>query len=276
MRKEGLAAVIMILLAAGLGVGYLAGGGGRGAETVVVSSQMTQTSTTTETVVVASAVTQSSTTTSTVTQTSTTTSTITSAVTSTTIGTTTVTTSSSMTALAGLTRSIPSNANLLLTVSLNTTSIQGGKGVSIGVSMTNLLSTSNSVASATTWPLTGLIDNSCGTTIYPMGIEVIRGTNLSAASSSYLTLFHPGPQSCPNEPAAGIPSYVFKADSQWAIPENVPAYYPMNATLEVSGYWTWNGIDPNSAIHHLFEPGIYTVAAGDEWGDVVLLHFTVA
>jgi hypothetical protein len=112
-----------------------------------------------------------------------------------------------------------------------------------------------------------------------MGIEVIRGTNLSAASSSYMTLFHPGPVTCPGIPASGIPSYVFKADSQWAIPENVgqyPQYFPMNSTLEVSGYWTWTGPDFNNAIHHLFEPGIYTVVAGDEWGDVVLLHFTVA
>jgi hypothetical protein len=73
-----------------------------------------------------------------------------------------------------------------------------------------------------------------------------------------------------------MPLYVFKADSQWTIPENIAQYYPMNATLEVSGYWTWNGADPSSAVHHLFEPGVYTVAAGDEWGDVVLLHFTVA
>jgi hypothetical protein len=63
-----------------------------------------------------------------------------------------------------------------------------------------MLSTSNSVAAATTWPLSGLLANSCGTTIYPMGIEVLRGTNLSAASSSYLTLFSPGPRSCPNVP----------------------------------------------------------------------------
>jgi hypothetical protein len=108
-----------------------------------------------------------------------------------------------------------------------------------------------------------------------MGFEVIRGTNLSAASSSYLTLFSPGYVTCPAIPAS-IPSYEFKPDSQWAIPENVPQYYPMNSTLKVSGYWTWTGPDYNNAVHHLFEPGTYTVVAGDEWGSVVLLHFTVA
>jgi len=138
-----------------------------------------------------------------------------------------------------------------------------------------MLSTPNQVTSATAWPLTGLLDNPCGTTIYPMGIEILRGTNLSAASSSYLTLFPPGYRTCPNIPAS-IPSYVFKANSQWAIPENVGQYYPMVATLGASGYWTWSGPDFNNAIHHLFEPGIYTVVAGDEWGTVVLLHFTVA
>jgi hypothetical protein len=123
--------------------------------------------------------------------------------------------------------------------------------------------------------LVGLVDNGCGTTIYPMGVEILRGTNLSAASSSYLELFSPGPRLCPSEPTSGISEYVFKADSQMALPDRYSQYYWMNATLEPSGYWTWDGANLSSAIHHPLEPGIYTVVAGDEWGDLVLLHFTV-
>jgi hypothetical protein len=102
--------------------------------------------------------------------------------------------------------------------------------------------------------------------------------NLSVASSNYLQLFNPGPHSCPSEPASGIPSYAFKANSQWAIPGSSGQYYPMNATISVGGYWTWDRTMNPSAnpVFHPFEPGIYTVVAGDEWGNVVLLHFTVA
>jgi hypothetical protein len=136
-----------------------------------------------------------------------------------------------------------------------------------------MLSTANDVTSAADWPLTGLLDGPCGTSIYPMGVELVRGTNLSAASTNYLVLFS-GPTMCPNQPSQ-IPGYVFKADSQLA--QVAGYYYGMNATIRVGGYWTWDRANPSAnPVFHPFEPGIYTVVAGDEWGDVVLLHFTVA
>jgi hypothetical protein len=76
-----------------------------------------------------------------------------------------------------------------------------------------------------------------------------------------------------------IPGYLFKADSQMAQVEGYSGYnYAMNATINASGYWTWDrAINPSAnPVFHPFEPGIYTVVAGDEWGNVVLLHFTVA
>jgi hypothetical protein len=124
-----------------------------------------------------------------------------------------------------------------------------------------------------------MVDTICGTTIYPMAIEILRGTNLSAASSSYLMLFSPGPVSCPLEPTSGYQSYSFKPNSQWALPasdSSTSQYYPMNATIQASGYWTWNGVDSSTAIHHVFDSGIYTVVAGDEWGDTITMQFVVA
>ena len=41
----------------------------------------------------------------------------------------------------------------------------------------------------------------------------------------------------------------------------------------MTGYWTGSG---TTASFHQFPPGIYTVLAEDEWGNVVLLPFTVA
>ncbi len=269
MRRPENAAVLAIILILLAGVSFFAGQSFGNARTVTQTSTSIASQTTIRSISTVVVTTNPPPITSTLT------SLLMSTITSTLTSTTTVTTSSSTTMNTGTGRSIPAFGNLQLTVSLNATSVKSGQGVKINVAMANALSSPNQVTSANRWPLVGLVDYACGTVYYPMGVEMLRGTNLSAASSSYLTLFHPGPQSCPNEPSSGIPSYVFKADSQLAIPENTGEYLSMNATLEVNGYWTWNGIDPNSAVHHFFEPGIYTLAAGDEWGDPVLLQVTV-
>ncbi len=200
----------------------------------------------------------------------------TSTTTTTLTSTATVTTSSSTATNFGASRSIPAFGNLNLTLSLSATSIKSGQVIKINVAMANTLPDPNNVNSANSWPLVGLVDGSCGTLIYPMGIEIIRGTNLSAASSSYLALFV-GPQTCPNGAGTPVSEWLFKADglSQWALPVPFQAYNPMNATLQVSGYSTWNGIDPGTTVHHAFEPGIYTVAAGDAWGDLIVMQFAV-
>jgi hypothetical protein len=266
-----LAVVCSILVAASLGAGYLVGGSQ--GKTFSTTSILTYTQNVVSTTTVQSV----SNYTSTLPQkTSIITSLTTTTITSTLTITSTPTASSSTTNFVAR-RGITNPAGLQLDVSLNTTSMKSGQGIQVSVAMANELSNQNQVTSANSWPLVGLTDGGCGTTIYPMGLEILRGTNLSAASSSYLSWFRPGPYSCPEEPSTGYQSYVFKANSQWALPAsatNTSQFYPMNATIQASGYWTWNGVDPNTAVHHPFESGVYTVAVGDEWGDFTI-QFTV-
>jgi hypothetical protein len=49
----------------------------------------------------------------------------------------------------------------------------------------------------------------------------------------------------------------------------------MNAEFEPAptGYWASNNV---GATFTNFEPGVYTVIAGDEWGALVVVHFTVS
>jgi hypothetical protein len=53
---------------------------------------------------------------------------------------------------------------------------------------------------------------------------------------------------------------------------------PMTYEVTAGGYWTDNypldytGVN---ATFSNFQPGIYTVAGGDEWGQLVVLHFIV-
>jgi hypothetical protein len=46
-------------------------------------------------------------------------------------------------------------------------------------------------------------------------------------------------------------------------------------SAEVIGGINWVGSPPN-AVQQYFEPGVYTVVGGDEWGNMVVLHFTVS
>jgi hypothetical protein len=79
---------------------------------------------------------------------------------------------------------------------------------------------------------------------------------------------------------AGISSYVFQPLSDTAaifqVPESDAAFtLEMKTEFEPAptGYWTSNA--PNATLTN-FQPGVYTVVAGDEWGALVVVHFTVS
>jgi hypothetical protein len=47
----------------------------------------------------------------------------------------------------------------------------------------------------------------------------------------------------------------------------------IKSEIALEGYWHDSNMINNRLIW--FEPGIYTVVAGDEWGALVVLHFKV-
>lgn len=74
---------------------------------------------------------------------------------------------------------------------------------------------------------------------------------------------------------AGIDTFVFQASSDNAtifgscqssggcLTESV------DASIAANGYWSGDSFTS-------FPSGVYTVVAGDEWGGIAILHFTVA
>lgn len=50
---------------------------------------------------------------------------------------------------------------------------------------------------------------------------------------------------------------------------------PINSTVVANGYWSVSSSGAELQELHSFSPGIYTVVGGDEWGQLVLLHFVV-
>lgn len=165
--------------------------------------------------------------------------------------------------------------NLQLQLSVNASSTGGPQGnvtVSILVDEYNTLATANNVTKASGWALQGLSLGSCGTTIYPFGVALFAGVYTAGNVSQALPLQVFPPVPCPMLIRL-ITGYLFQPTSYMAVvlPSGAnatatPMYANVTATTEYTA-----GLATSSPLR----PGTYTVAAGDEWGSVVVTHFTV-
>ena len=182
-----------------------------------------------------------------------------------------------------LNTSLVTGSQLRFQVFLNTTSIASGQGVLLGADLQNLEAQPNNVSSSSNWPAKNLnlaaLAN-CGTENLPLGLTIIQGrytsNNITLAESLYLwnpTVTNMG---CPPFPARTF-SYLFNPSTDFATPDPNPTSYsaplPMKAIFSFDGYWTGNSF--NTGVFHYFTPGVYTLFAGDEWGDSLFLYFIV-
>jgi hypothetical protein len=168
--------------------------------------------------------------------------------------------------------------NLELRLSVNASSTGGPDGnvtVSISADEYNTLATTNNVSKATEWGLEGLSLGSCGMQAYPFGVALYSGTytagNVSRATPLQIYPLVP----CPLFIRL-VTGYLFQPTSDLAVvlPSGPNATAtPMAADVTATSVYGTNGA-PSSSPAPL-RPGTYTLAAGDEWGSVVLAHFTI-
>ena len=173
-----------------------------------------------------------------------------------------------------------STNGLSLSLSLDSTTYQPGQEVSITVDEVNSLPEINNVLVSNNRPYSGLQAAPCDY-ISPFGIAVFQGNyNASNFSSGTpLTLYDPHvARLCPtNYP---VISYSFQPSLDWAQVIENPAN-PLNNSqqmqykLTINGYWPDDNFNSNSQLTN-FAPGVYTVVGGDEWGNLIVLHFTVS
>jgi hypothetical protein len=163
--------------------------------------------------------------------------------------------------------------SLNLTLSLNASSISQGQSIGVTIDESNLLNTASTVNSSSNWPLF-LSLGPCGHGNYPIGLAIFDGyytsSNISAADS--LELYQPGVRACPMFMLL-ITSYTFQPLSDIAsVNSPNPGFnLSMNSDLTANGYWS--GTSAENFV--VFPPGIYTIVGGDEWGQLVILHFDV-
>jgi hypothetical protein len=186
-------------------------------------------------------------------------------------------------------QSTNSTLGLQLTLSLNSTKIQSGEKVNFTSTLRNTLSTVNNVSGADNWklPESELLDGfSCPSSF---DIQLFQGhytiSNISMAGAPLQTdtPAFPGPE-CPLMQFA---YYLFPPLGNIAWPPlgynaSLMGYYD-NATLSSFTSSANQYYPPGTVISPCvpgpptpFPPGEYTLAADDEWGQIAIVHFTVA
>jgi hypothetical protein len=160
----------------------------------------------------------------------------------------------------------------------NTTQLQSGQAVLVTVSESDTLRQGVNVSKAKSWPLEGLILGPCGTLNMPMGLAVYGGyyTAANVSSARPLGLFPPSAYPCPAillvdryafQPLSGNATIFVNVGGGVAVPTPEEPT-PISQSLVVSKIYV-------AGVAQAMGRGTYTVAAGDEWGQLVLLYFTV-
>jgi hypothetical protein len=166
-----------------------------------------------------------------------------------------------------------STHGLRLTLALNAAAYQPGTDIFIVLDEQNTLSSENKVRISYTWHLNGLVTSTpCNPANYPFGVAVYQGnyTTDKLAKIKPLYLFDPGNMyHCMAGPAINF-TYIFKPLSDLiSLRPDDAELNTMKDEIKINGYWT------DSSEFKTFEPGVYTVAAADEWGALAIVHFTV-
>ena len=151
-----------------------------------------------------------------------------------------------------------SSLGLKLVLSVNSTMILSEDAINMTVTIVNLLPSSNNLTTENDWPIQRLISGPCdfGT---PAGFAVFRGyyemNNLSSAGSAlpiWAEILCPA-ESPPTIFENGTLLPRLSYSSQIYAANNTGFYNSLNSSL----------------------PATYTLVGGDEWGQIVLLHFSV-
>ena len=183
---------------------------------------------------------------------------------------------------------LDSSLGLVLTLTLSTNSMGN---LTVGVAEQNILDRVNNVTLAKNWPVQGeslFLWTQAACADSPYGYEILQGNYAenNFTDGAALFLLAQGPGQCVTRIG---PNYlIFEPRSD--ISSNINQSISLSETS--SGFWTGkqdpyygsscpdSGLIPNSSedcplAFTPFAPGIYTVVAGDEWGQVAILHFSV-
>lgn len=185
-----------------------------------------------------------------------------------------------------------STLGLKLTLSISSKIVPSQDSFVVSASIFNTLSTVNNLTASSNWPVQGLSTGACdfdNDTFPPEGIAIFSGNygknNISNASPiDFWELIE-----CPTQSALWGVNGLISFTSFAFLPKNDSGYFGYYASGPVSrgiiparmstyNITIWSSNDSASfGINSLgsASPSNYTLVAGDEWGQIVLLHFQV-
>lgn len=174
-------------------------------------------------------------------------------------------------------------SGLLLTLTINTTEVRPDGAFGVGISEYNPTTHFVNMSKSNNWQLVGLSWGPCDGGTYPFGIAIFRGYYTLANVSTAKNVLTYGFTFCVSHPDETAPSISPLAS---LVPESLPDFgqiYAINGNTinytssTVQGNTTSVVHPSSSTVNSLgsAEPAVYTIAAGDEWGDLTLLHFAV-
>jgi len=187
--------------------------------------------------------------------------------------------------------SVNPTLGLDLYLSLSSAVVKPGNHITFTIAENSTLPRENNISAENLWPMSGMTLGGCGTLNYPFGISIFRGNydqNNISSSQRGLQFWSPGIYNCPL--ILTVKSYLFASSSFEATlgvpgevysPRLAPGTFgplPMWTNLiSADGSWTLHDfLGMGGPTYHEFSSGLYTVIAGDEWGDSVILHFAVS
>ncbi len=173
-----------------------------------------------------------------------------------------------------ISQSVESTSPLTLYLSTNSTSIQSGQAIGIDISLNNTGSQPLTLPGKDNWPINGLGSGGCS--FLPMGIAVLDGyyTEQNMTDSKLLSFYFPPPCAPFN---VSFKNYTFQPMSSNVVIECESPDSNMFScphVMEMKYDVAYSNVLENGDFHS-FNPGLYTIVAGDEWGHSAITHFTV-
>jgi len=178
---------------------------------------------------------------------------------------------------------------LSFSVSTDQEAYAPGQEVEVVTDEKNTLAKTNNVPVANNWPVTGLAQmyfGPCVSPDVPYGIAVYQGdyTSLNYSSTTPLNLYNPKAiflcqpletsisTSFSFQPLSDIADIIHGNSITSGHTSSIISRQQISAEMTLKGYWTDDSIPKFT----YFNPGVYTVVGGDEWGNLTLVHFTVS
>jgi hypothetical protein len=161
--------------------------------------------------------------------------------------------------------------------------VNGSSMVTMTVDEYNLRVSSSNVSASSSWAVNGLSDGPCGSFDLPYGVAIYQGflteANLTGGQLQPLQIYPP--VACPMF-VRYVTGYLFQPSSDMAlILPGTGNATQMLSTVNATGIYSPNsavssGMGGLTSVETPFPAGTYTAVAGDEWGALVVLHFTIA